>query len=347
MEHFRLGHRSLGTLALAFFSSLLVRAVSAAPLWPPLPSFPPIPTDNPITVEKVQLGKQLFFDKRLSKDGTVSCNSCHSVMGGGTDNRAVSVGIYGQKGKRSAPTVWNAAFNSKQFWDGRAGSLEEQAKGPLTNPIEMGMESHAAVIVRLKKIPGYVTDFQKVFPGGDSLNIDNVAKAIATYERTLITPNSPYDRYAKGDKTAISAQAERGMQTAAEVGCMDCHGGGTFSAKGAFQTFPKYENNEYVTKYHFLDDKGKGDLTHKPEDDHVWKTATWRNVALTAPYFHNGSVKTLPEAIRVMAKTQLDITLTDQQVADIGEFLHTLTGEFPTQVMPLLPGTLGETLIED
>ncbi len=326
---------------------LLTTSVSvlASPPWPALPPSPPIPADNPMTSEKVHLGRELFFDARLSRDGTLSCNSCHSVMSSGTDNRAVSVGIEAQKGGRSAPTVWNAAFSPRQFWDARAASLEEQAKGPLTNPIEMGMPDHAAVVARLKAIPGYVDEFARVFPGSDPVNIDNFAKAVAAYERTLVTPNGPYDRYVRGDLTAISSRAERGMRTAAAVGCIGCHSGAAFNGGGRLEMFPVFKDNEYVAQYGFLADKGKGALTGKPEDDHHWKIPTLRNVASTAPYFHNGSVPTLPEAVRVMARTQLDVVLTPDQVDDIVEFLKTLSGEFPAQPMPRLPETPGETLI--
>ena len=203
----------------------------------------------------------------------------------------------------------------------------------------MGMVNHAAVMARLVLIPGYVTEFKKVFPGSNSLTIDNVAKAIASYERTLITPNSPYDRYVNGDTGAISAQAIRGMATANAVGCIQCHSGANFNESGGMETFPKYTDNEYVAKYKFLEDVGNG--------QHKFRVQTWRNITQTAPYFHNGAVATLPEAVRVMAKTQLDTDLDDQQVADIVEFMKTLSGEFPEQTMPRLPETPGETVVEN
>lgn len=308
----------------------------------PLPAKAPAPKDNPTTPAKVELGKQLYFDPRLSKDGTVSCNSCHNVMSNGTDNRPVSAGIKGQLGGRSAPTVWNSALHSVQFWDGRAASLEDQAKGPLTNPIEMGMPNHQAVIDRLKTIPGYVTQFEKVF-GKDGMTIDNLAKAIAAYERTLLTPDSPLDRYLKGNEKAMSAQAIRGMKTVMEVGCVACHTGVNLNGpnlepgQGFYQKFPTFTENEYVAKYKFLEDKGRSAVTKDEGDDHFWRVPTWRNVALTAPYFHNGSVKTLPEAVRVMAKVQLNKDLTEAQVADIVEFLKSTTGKYSTQTMPRLP----------
>jgi cytochrome c peroxidase len=334
---------SLSVLALVFIHQTSVAKIMETPFLP-LPSKAPAPKDNPTTPEKVELGKQLYFDPRLSKDGTVSCNSCHNVMSNGTDNRPVSVGIKGQLGGRSAPTVWNSSLHSVQFWDGRAASLEDQAKGPLINPGEMGMPSHQAVIDRLKMIPGYVAQFEKVF-GKSGMTIDNLAKAIAAYERTLLTPDSPFDRYLKGNEKAMSAQAIRGMKTVMEVGCVACHTGVNLNGanlepgQGNYQKFPTFTENEYVKKYGFLDDKGRSGVTKDEGDDHFWRVPTWRNVALTAPYFHNGSVKTLPEAVRVMAKVQLNKDLTDSQVADIVEFLKSTTGKFPAQSMPRLPET--------
>ncbi|HEY9854156.1 MAG TPA: cytochrome-c peroxidase, partial [Stenomitos sp.] len=194
-----------------------------------LPDKPPVPRDNPMSAAKVELGKQLYFDARLSSTGTVSCNSCHNVMKGGEDNRSTSLGVNGKTGDRSAPTVWNAAFMSAQFWDGRAKNLEEQAKGPMVNPVEMGNPNHDAVVKRLKQIPGYTRQFKTVFGGSDPLTIDNVAKAIAAYERTLVTANSPFDRYVKGDQKALTPAALRGMDLVQKVGCTSCHTGPNFA----------------------------------------------------------------------------------------------------------------------
>jgi cytochrome c peroxidase len=308
-----------------------------------LPTKAPAPADNPTTKAKVELGKQLYFDPRLSSTGTVSCNSCHNVMAGGVDNTKTGIGVKAQEGGRNSPTVWNAAFLSVQFWDGRAKSLEEQAKGPLTNPIEMGMKDHDAVMARVKEIPGYVAQFEKVFGGKDAVTIDNLAKAIAAFERTLITPGSAFDRFAKGDKNALSKQAQSGLKTAQEVGCMTCHTGPNFAGPtlpegvGFYQKFPTFENNDYVSKYDLKDDKGRYDVTKNEADKHMWRVPTWRNVALTAPYMHNGKVATLDEAVRVMAKTQLNRDLTPEQVADIVAFLNSLTGPFPKIEAPRLP----------
>ncbi|HWP01712.1 MAG TPA: cytochrome-c peroxidase [Methylococcus sp.] len=326
-----------------------VSATATAAEWLALPDKAPEPTANPSTDAKVALGKMLYFDPRLSSTGTVSCNSCHNVMLGGEDNRGGSVGVHGQVGGRSAPTVWNAAFNSVQFWDGRAASLEEQAKGPVTNPIEMGMKSWDDVVARLKSIPGYVEAFTAAFGDANAISADNAAKAIAAYERTLITPNSPYDKYVAGDQSALTEQQVRGMNTFAEIGCIGCHSGPAFNGPslpegtGFFMKFPTYPNGYLEAQYGFSKDKGRAEVTKKPEDEHLFKVPTLRNVALTAPYFHNGRVKTLEEAVRVMAKVQLNKELTEQQVSDLVAFLNALTGEFPKQDLPRLPGLANRT----
>lgn len=315
----------------------------------PLPAEPPIPAHNPMTPAKVELGRQLFFDPRLSLDGTVSCFSCHNVMtGGGDDDRATSVGVAGKQGTRSAPTVWNAAFMSVLFWDGRAVSLEEQAKGPLINPVEMAMPDHASVIARLKKIPGYVSQFKAVFGGKDALNIDNVARAIAAYERTLLTPDSPVDRFLKGDRTALSAQAQRGMKLFDRLGCVSCHSGANYSGhiiKEGFlfypwnlQKFPTFRGSVYEAKYELTKDLGRFEVTRNKRDLHMFRIPSLRNVAATAPYMHNGKVPNLEEAVRVMARTQLNKELEDDKVKDLAAFLEGLTGRFPAQEHPRLPG---------
>ena len=331
---------------------LLIAMVSST-AWAlkPLPSKVPTPADNPMTPAKIELGKMLYFDPRLSIDGTVSCNSCHNVMSDGGDGRPVGVGVRGQRGGRGSPTVWNSAFNSVQFWDGRAASLEDQAKGPLTNPIEMGMPNHDEVIKRINKIPGYITAFKKAFPKDkEAVNIDNLAKAIATYERTLVTPNSPFDKYVKGNKKALTAQQVRGLKLVEEIGCTSCHTGDNFNGEGLkmgegnYQPFPQIPGSIYDKQYDLVSDKGRFEVTKKDDDKNLWRVPTWRNVALTAPYFHNGKVKTLDEAVRVMGKTQLGMDLTGPQVDDIVAFLNALTGEFPKQSMPKLPATENFTL---
>lgn len=323
----------------------------AAGLFSPLPKAPQIPKANPQTPAKIELGKTLYFDPRLSLDGTVSCNSCHQVPGGGTDYRPVSAGVRGQLGGRNSPTVWNAAFLSTQFWDGRAKTLEEQAKGPLINPIEMGMPDHGAVVARIKQIPGYVTQFEAAFGGKDAVNIDNVAKAIAAYERTLVTVDSPFDQFLRGKKNAISDKAKRGSEKVVQLGCVSCHNGPAFAGPplpegtGFFQKFPMFPDNPYVEKYHLMKDPGRFEATKQDADRHFWRVPGWRNVAETAPYFHNGSVATLDEAVRVMGKTQLNRDLSDEDVQEIVAFLESLTGQYPKQTLPRLPGISGGTAV--
>ncbi len=332
-------------------AAMLIVGVSSANAFEALPKEVPVPADNPMTAEKVALGKQLFFDPRLSIDGTVSCNSCHNVMSSGTDNRATSVGVDGQRGGRSAPTVWNAAFLTAQFWDGRAATLEDQSKGPPLNPIEMGMPSADAVVERLNAIPGYVEQFNAVFGGKTAVSYDNMAKAIASFERTLITRNSPFDRYLAGDKRALSPQARRGMNTFETIGCKACHSGANFAGptslpmgEGFYQKFPM-NASKYDAQYKLSEDKGRYEATKDSADMNMWRVSSLRNIALTAPYFHNGSVETLGEAVRVMAKTQLNIEMNDKDVADIVAFLESLSGEFPEISMPRLPETVGSSLV--
>jgi len=308
----------------------------------PLPLHPPELEGNPSSAAKVRLGKQLFFDPRLSVDGTLSCNSCHDVSGNGTDSRAVAVGVDGQKGERSSPTVWNAVFMSSQYWDGRAPSLEEQAKGPILNPIEMGMPHKEAAVERIASIPGYQQQFRAIFEGDEPVSYDNIAKAIAVYERTLITPNSAFDRYLRGDETSLSSQAKAGMITFEKIGCIRCHKGPAMAGPATlepgevyYQWFPAIPS-KYDEMYNLKDDLG-----YNQGDKHAhtgkWRVPTLRNIALTAPYFHNGSVKTLDKAIRVMARAQLNRNLTDEQVDNLRAFLESLTGEFIVQTPPALP----------
>jgi cytochrome c peroxidase len=329
-------------IAVALSVSCLLAACAASAM-DALPKSPPVPGDNPMTPGRISLGKKLFFDPRLSSSGTVSCNSCHNVMEAGEDDRASSVGIDGKRGARSAPTVWNAAYLSVQFWDGRASTLEEQAKGPLVNPIEMGMADHRAVVRRIASIPGYQSEFGQVFGGSDPVTIDNVAKAIASYERTLVTPRSPVDRFLSGERSALSPAAQRGMKLAENLGCTSCHSGPVFAGpalpvgQGFFMKFPVNAGTTYENKYRLCEDPGRFAVTKNPDDRNVWRVPMWRNVAITAPYFHNGSVATLDEAVRVMGKTQLGQDLTPLETGDLVAFLDGLTGQFPEQTMPRLP----------
>ncbi|MEE4640123.1 MAG: cytochrome c peroxidase [Wenzhouxiangella sp.] len=334
----------------SIFTGIITLLITSLPAqavdWQALPEQASAPADNPTTAEKVELGKALFFDPRFSSTGTVSCNSCHNVMLGGEDNRPVSMGIHGKTGGRNSPTVWNSGFSSSQFWDGRSPSLEDQAKGPVANLVEMGMADVETAMDRVRSIPGYQPMFEAAF-GKDSMTVDNAARAVAAFERTLVTPNSPYDRYVKGDKNALSKQQVRGMNSFASLGCTSCHSGAAFNGpqmpagNGFFMKFPTFTDNSYVKKYDLLADRGRADITGTEADTYFFKVPTLRNVALTAPYFHNGRVDTLDEAVKVMAKTQLNIDLDKAQTEDLVAFLKALSGEFPEITMPRLPPTEG------
>lgn len=342
--------RSLIAASELFVLLLLFPHFVQAADWQALPEKAPAPADNPTTPAKVELGKMLFFDPRISSNGTVSCFSCHSVIEGGDDHRPVSVGVHGSLGARNAPTVWNAAFLPVQFWDGRDATLEEQAKGPIVNPIEMGMPSSTSAAERIGRIKGYLPYFKRAFGDKVTISDDTIARAIAAYERTLITPDSAYDRYVKGDKRALTGQQVRGMQKFADTGCVTCHSGPAFAGpilpdgNANFMKFPTFPDSPYVAQYDLASDPGRQSVTTKPADRNVWRVPTLRNLEYTAPYFHNGSVKTLEEAVRVMAATQLNRKLSDEEVADIVAFLGALTGPFPEQVMPRLPPTPGDLL---
>lgn len=311
-----------------------------------LPKQPPIPKDNPQSAAKIELGKQLFFDQRLSANLSLSCNSCHTLMGAGTDGRPTTVGATGTPGVRNASTLWNVGFQTVLHWDGRHLSLEEQAKAHLLDPTVMAMPDEAAVVERIRSIPGYQAQFTKVF-GKDGATYDNIAKALASFERTLLTPGSALDRWVKGDKKALSPAAQRGRHLFNELGCMSCHFGVNLAGPapgpylqmgmGFYELFPNYLGSEYDARYRLLEEQGRYHVTGDEQDKLLWRLPTLRNVALTAPYFHNGSVATLDEAVRVMAKTELDRTLTEDQVKDIVAWLESLTGEFPKFTLPRLP----------
>ena len=339
-------------VALMMMSAMLATAGPASAGWEALPSVAPAPEDNPTSEAKVTLGKMLFMDPRFSSTGTVSCNSCHNVMEGGDDSRTFSMGVHGKTGGRNAPTVWNSAFHSVQFWDGRVDLLEDQAKGPVTNPVEMGMTEIEQAMDKVRAIPGYKPYFDKAF-GKDSMTVVNAAKAVAAFERTLITPNSPYDKYVKGDKKAITAQQVKGMETFAAAGCTACHSGAAFNGpkmefgQGFYAKFPTFADNVYNKKYDLSADKGREEATGKAADAHMFRVSTLRNITDTAPYFHNGSVNDLSEAVAVMAKTQLNKDLSDQEVKDIVTFLGALAGEYPEITMPRLPATSGYSLVAD
>ena len=312
-----------------------------------LPATAVLQSDTP---EKIELGKKLYFDPRLSATGIVSCNTCHNLMEGGDDGRATSMGVNGLTGPRNAPTVWNSAFQASQFWDGRAATLEEQAKGPMVANVEMGMADHQQVMHRITDIPGYVTEFQNTFGTNDAVTIENAVEAIAAFERTLITPNSRQDRYLAGDKGAMNEAQVRGMQFFSSTGCIECHSGPALNgwesgSDAEFAEFPRFANSVYLSKFDLIADIGRSAVSLNKTDDHHFKIPTLRNITLTAPYLHNGRVNSLDEVCRLMASTQLDMELTDHQVADLVAFMSALEGEFPDISLPRIPSRSGESVI--
>ncbi len=328
--------------------ALLIAAATVQAIEPfqPLPPQPPQPADNPVSDAKRDLGRLLYFDPRLSFTGLMSCNSCHNVFEGGDDGKSRSTGALGLKGKRSAPTLWNVAYQTVYFWDGRAPSLETAIKEQLLSRTEMGMPNETTLVARVRAIGAYRERFAEAFAGG-AVSYDNIARALASYIRTLVTPNGPFDRYLKGDSQAISAAAQRGFREYVETGCASCHFWVNFSGpvpglafqmgEGFYELFPNYVGTEYDEKYRLLEDLGRFLVTGDPGHTYMWRVPSLRNIAETAPYFHNGSVATLEEAVRVMAKTQLNKELDVSQLADIVAFLKTLSGEFPEQTVPVLP----------
>jgi cytochrome c peroxidase len=337
-------------LAFIFCCAIPLKAFSQAD-WQALPMTASAPANNPTNSQKVELGKKLFFDPRLSLTGTVSCNSCHNLMAGGEDSRPVSMGIEGRLGNRNAPTVWNSTFQASQFWDGRSPSLEDQAKGPMVAEPEMGMASHENAIGRIAAIPGYQSEFRAVFGNKNPINLDNAVAAIAAFERTLITPNSPFDRYVKGDAKALQESQVQGMKLFKSIGCIECHSGPAFNgwepdmSETEFHEFPRNLDSSYVSRYNLTQDLGRYSVTKTDSDKHAYKVPTLRNIGMTAPYFHNGSVSKLDEAVRVMAETQLDLKISESETKLLIAFLSSLDGPFPEIIMPRLPILAGDTVL--
>lgn len=303
-----------------------------------LASFGPLPTSvpnlaNPGLPAKIDLGRMLYYDTRLSKNQDISCNSCHQLDAFGVDGEATSPGHRGQRGGRSSPTVLNAAIHVAQFWDGRAPDVEAQAKGPVLNPIEMAMPSAEHVVGVLSSIPGYVEAFRAAFPTQTRpLNYDNMARAIGAFERNLMTPGR-FDQFMTGDLTALDATEQRGLDTFLTVGCHTCHVG---PAVGGSQ----YRKLGMIFPYETAD-LGREEVTGNEADRHVFKVPSLRNIAKTAPYFHDGSLTDLSEVVRIMAYHQLGQKLSDAQIADVVAFLGSLTGKVDAAYVkkPSLPAS--------
>lgn len=295
----------------------------------------PIPDSVSYDAEKAALGKLLYHDTRLSDDGTISCATCHGINTGGVDNLQYSEGIAGQFGGVNAPTVYNAVFNFVQFWDGRAATLADQAAGPPLNPVEMGCKSFDEIVARLNEDKDFVKQFVAVYPEG--LSQESITHAIAEYEKTLITPNSAFDRYLKGDKNALTAEEIEGYKLFKKYDCATCHagvnmGGLTYELMGQkadyFKTREEFKNAGLTDG-----DNGRWAQTGVERDRHRFKTPTLRNVELTYPYYHDGSVETLEEAVRQMAQFEVGVTLKDNEIASITTFLKTLNGQYEGKVL--------------
>jgi len=293
--------------------------------------------EHPVTPERVELGRKLFFDPRISADGAVSCSRCHLPALYATDGLAKPLGAHDRANPRNAPTVLNAALQFKAHWRGDRADVEEQAKKALIGPPSFGDPDYATAMAKLKAIPGYEQMFAKAFPGdSDPVTPDNWANAIGAYERTLVTP-SRFDEYLGGNENALSDGEHRGLRLFMEAGCSGCHngpgvGGGTFQKFGVKEDYWKETGVG-------APDKGRFDVTKDPADLYVFKVPSLRNVAMTPPYFHDGSVDNLHDAIRIMGKVQLGKTLSDAEIGDLAAFLTSLTGKLPDDFAeaPVLP----------
>lgn len=312
----------------------------AGQIFRPLPKAPPAISDNPSNPAKVELGKMLFFDPRLSRSGTISCNSCHNIGTGGADNVPTSIGHGWQRGRRNAPTVLNSVFNLAQFWDGRARDLKTQAKEPVQAAVEMN-NTPDRVEATLKSIPEYVDRFTEAFPSEEHpVSFDNVARAIEVFEATLITPDTPLDRFLRGEDDAMTTQQRRGLHRFIDHGCVTCHRGINIGGN-AFFTFGRMRAPGELVRP--PQDQGRSQLKGRATDQFVFRVAPLRNVALTAPYFHSGQVWELEDAVHIMARSQLNAILPEKDVEAIVAFLHALTGEQPRVVYPTLPPSTSST----
>jgi cytochrome c peroxidase len=280
-----------------------------------------------LTDERIDLGRRLYYETQLSLAGDLSCNSCHDLAKYGVDGQPTSPGHKGQLGGRNSPTVYNAALHFTQFWDGRAADVEEQAKGPVLNPIEMAMPDEKTVVQRLKKDATYGDAFKAAFPDdADPITYDNMAKAIGAFERRLITP-SPFDAFLAGDDAALTEVQLAGLETYLDTGCTTCHNGALLGGS-------MYQKLGLVKPYEDAD-KGRAEVTGNDADLQMFKVPSLRNIDKTGPYFHNGQVASLDEAIRLMATHQLGKELSKEEVASISAFLSSLTGEIPTEYIAL------------
>lgn len=306
----------------------------------PIPDKAPAIKDNDATPEKIELGKMLYFDPRLSKSGLISCNTCHNVGMGGVDYQQTSTGHGWKQGPRNAPTVLNSVFNLAQFWDGRAKDLAEQAKGPVQAGVEMN-NTPDNVVKTLNSMPEYVSLFKKSFPGQEHpVTFDNMAKAIEVFEATLLTPDAAFDRFLKGENAALSQVEKEGLTLFMDHGCVSCHGGVNMGGDGYYELGVVNKPSEKI----IAGDKGRFAVTQAKNDEFSFKSPSLRNIELTPPYFHSGVVWDLKEAVTVMNDSQLGADLKEGDLEKIVAFLKTTTGKQPQVIYPILPAPTGTTL---
>ena len=312
----------------------------ATGMFKPIPQYPPVSDGDEMTEAKIELGKMLFFEPRLSASHLISCNTCHNVGMGGHDYLPVSIGHGWQKGPRNSPTVFNAVFNAAQFWDGRAADLAEQAKGPVEASVEMS-STPERVEATLNSMPAYVERFRQAFPGQeDPVSFDNMAIAIEAYEATLITPDAPFDQYLRGDIGALNEQEKQGLELFMNKGCAACHAGINLGGQAYYPFGLVTKPGADILP---VGDKGRFEVTETASDEYVFRASPLRNIELTAPYFHSGVVWSLEEAVAVMGTAQLGTELDSDEVTSITAFLKTLTGKIPTVQYPELPPSTDST----
>jgi cytochrome c peroxidase len=320
---------------------LMQRALA---VFEPIPTAPPALEETPMTPESIELGKLLFFEPRLSSSWLISCNTCHNLGLGGVDLLETSVGHGWQKGPRNAPTVLNAVLNIAQFWDGRAADLMEQAMGPVQAAVEMN-STPERVVATLKSIPEYVEMFERAFPGDDEpVTFENMARAIEAFEATLLTPGSSFDQYLEGNSAALGAMEKRGLRLFMDRGCFACHGGVNLGGTGYFPFGVVEKPGADILP---PEDKGRFAVTQTASDEYVFKAPSLRNIALTPPYFHSGSVWGLEQAVGIMGSAQLGRRLAADETQAIAAFLGALTGRQPSVVYPLLPPHTTDTPLPD
>ena len=310
----------------------------------PIPTAPPPLAGNAGTPAKVELGKMLYFDPRLSASHAISCNSCHMIGLGGVDAGETSIGHKWQRGERNSPTVFNAVFNIAQFWDGRAKDLSEQAMGPVQAAVEMN-STRDRTVRTLRSIPQYVQRFAKSFPGEkDAVTFENMARAIEAFEATLLTPNSRFDQFLNGKTGVLTAVEQNGLNLFLTKGCAPCHNGVNFGGRAYFPFGVVEKPGAEILP---RTDKGRFEVTRTASDEYVFKSPSLRNIELTPPYFHSGKVWDLRQAVAIMGSSQLGAKLAESDIDAIVAFLRTLTGEQPNVTYPVLPPHTKDTPLPD